>query len=66
MVQRVKSVNDLMPMIGARFYTALDTCMQRSDTLEVELQKDVESTRMLRWECGDSGAMLDTDSCTDC
>lgn len=46
--QRVKSVNDLMPMIGARFYTALDTCMQRSDTLEVELQKDVESTRMLR------------------
>ena len=54
-------MNDLMPMIGARFYTALDTCMQRSDTLEVELQKDVESTRMLRWECGDSGAMLDTD-----
>jgi len=46
--QRVKSVNDLMPMIGARFYTALDTCFQRSDTLEVELGRDIESGRMFR------------------
>ena len=68
--QRVKSVNDLMPMIGkcllsalkpsegnvderipsnphflfkhitlpgARFYTALDTCLQKTDQLEVQL-----------------------------
>eukprot|EP00092_Neocalanus_flemingeri_P018699 GFUD01020252.1.p1 GENE.GFUD01020252.1~~GFUD01020252.1.p1 ORF type:complete len:676 (-),score=192.43 GFUD01020252.1:658-2685(-) len=46
--QRVKSVNDLMPMIGARFYTALDTCIQRTDTLELELQRDIESARMFR------------------
>jgi len=46
--QRVKSVNDLMPMIGARFYTALDTCLQRTDTLEVELACDIESARMFR------------------
>jgi len=46
--QRVKSVNDLMPMIGARFYTALDTCIQRTDTLEMELQRDIESARMFR------------------
>lgn len=46
--QRAKSVNDLMPMIGARFYTALDNCMQRTDQLEVELQRDIESARMFR------------------
>ena len=33
---------------GARFYTALDNCMQRTDQLEVELQRDIESARMLR------------------
>ena len=58
--QRVKSVNDLMPMIGeclhclphsliekienlsppqgARFYTALDTCLQKTDQLEVKTE----------------------------
>jgi len=46
--QRVKSVNDLMPMIGARFYTALDTCLQKTDQLEVELAKDLESARLFR------------------
>ena len=63
--QRVKSVNDLMPMIGwylntvtkislnkiflgARFYTALDNSIQRTDTLEMELQRDIESARMFR------------------
>merc|ERR1711963_1381107 len=34
--------------IGARFYTALDNCMQRTDTLEMELQRDIESARMFR------------------
>ena len=46
--QRAKSVNDLMPMVGARFYTALDNCMQRSDQLETELARDIESARMFR------------------
>lgn len=46
--QRVKSVNDLMPMIGARFYTALDTVTQRVDSLEQELARDIESSRIVR------------------
>jgi len=46
--QRVKSVNDLMPMIGARFYTALDTCFQRADALEVEVSREIESARLFR------------------
>jgi len=46
--QRVKSVNDLMPMIGARFYTALDTSLQRVDMLEVEVTRDMESARLFR------------------
>ncbi len=33
---------------GARFYTALDNCMQRSDQLETECLKDIESARMFR------------------
>ncbi|XP_023349501.1 PAN2-PAN3 deadenylation complex subunit pan3 isoform X4 [Eurytemora carolleeae] len=46
--QRVKSVNDLMPMIGARFYTALDSAMQRSEMLEQELARELESSRIVR------------------
>jgi PAB-dependent poly(A)-specific ribonuclease subunit 3 len=46
--QRVKTVNDLMPMIGARFYTALDSAQQRNDALEVELAKDIESARLFK------------------
>ena len=67
---RVKSVNDLMPMIGtkrnlcvriadhdhfpgftfsgARFYTHLDAAYTRCDTIEHELSKEVESTRLFR------------------
>lgn len=45
---RVKSVNDLMPMIGARFYTQLDQVYMRTDMLEAELSKDVESARLFR------------------
>jgi len=46
--QRVKSVNDLMPMVGARFYTALDSVMQRTDSLEQELAREIESARIVR------------------
>jgi len=46
--QRVKSVNDLMPMVGARFYTALDSSMQRTDSLEQELAREVECGRVVR------------------
>ncbi|TRY78299.1 hypothetical protein TCAL_01718 [Tigriopus californicus] len=45
---RVKSVNDLMPMIGARFYTHLDAAYARCDSVESELSKEVESSRLFR------------------
>jgi len=45
---RVKSVNDLMPMIGARFYVALDEANQKLDLMESELARDVESSRLFR------------------
>ena len=35
----MKSVNDIMPMIGARFYTQLDAAQVKSDVLEGELSK---------------------------
>ena len=37
-----------LDIVGARFYTALDNCMQRSDQLETELQRDIESARLFR------------------
>jgi len=46
--RRVKSVNDLMPMIGARFYDVMDEANARNDLLETELAKDIESTRLFR------------------
>ena len=36
---RPRSINDIMPMIGARFYTQLDSAQLRSDVLETELAK---------------------------
>ena len=36
---RLRSVNDIMPMIGARFYTQLDSAQLRNDILENELAK---------------------------
>lgn len=35
----VKSINDVMPMIGARFYTQLDATQLRCDVLYSELAK---------------------------
>ncbi|XP_011300214.1 PAB-dependent poly(A)-specific ribonuclease subunit PAN3 [Fopius arisanus] len=46
--QARKSVTDLMPMIGARFYTQLDAVQLRSDVLENELSKELENGRLLR------------------
>ena len=37
--QRPHSVNDIMPMIGARFYTHLDSALLRADVIENELAK---------------------------
>ncbi|XP_031828373.1 poly(A) specific ribonuclease subunit PAN3 [Nomia melanderi] len=46
--QARRSVTDLMPMIGARFYTQLDAALLRSDVLENELAKELENGRLFK------------------
>eukprot|EP00112_Aurelia_sp_Birch-Aquarium-sp1_P006214 Seg1690.2 transcript_id=Seg1690.2/GoldUCD/mRNA.D3Y31 product="PAN2-PAN3 deadenylation complex subunit pan3" protein_id=Seg1690.2/GoldUCD/D3Y31 len=46
--QSPKSINDVMPVIGARFYSQLDAMQGRYDILERELSKELESGRILR------------------
>lgn len=43
-----RSVIDLMPMIGARFYTQLDSLQNNVEVLESELSKEVENGRLFR------------------
>ncbi|XP_071050850.1 PAN2-PAN3 deadenylation complex subunit PAN3 isoform X2 [Onthophagus taurus] len=43
-----RSVTDLMPMIGARFYTQLDNIQSRTDVLENEVSKEMENGRLFR------------------
>ncbi|XP_006820509.1 PAN2-PAN3 deadenylation complex subunit pan3-like [Saccoglossus kowalevskii] len=45
---RLRSVNDIMPMIGARFYTQLDAAQMRSDVIEEDLSKEVQNGRLMR------------------
>ncbi|XP_042900388.1 PAN2-PAN3 deadenylation complex subunit pan3 isoform X3 [Parasteatoda tepidariorum] len=45
---RPRSINDIMPMIGARFYTQLDAAQMRSDVIENELSKEVQNGRLFR------------------
>lgn len=45
---RPRTVNDIMPMIGARFFTQLDMAQLRCDVLENELSKEVENGRLAR------------------
>ncbi|XP_033223809.1 PAN2-PAN3 deadenylation complex subunit PAN3 isoform X2 [Belonocnema kinseyi] len=46
--QTRKTVTDLMPMIGARFYTQLDAAQLRSDVVENELSKELENGRLFK------------------
>ncbi|CAL4132405.1 unnamed protein product, partial [Meganyctiphanes norvegica] len=46
--QRIKTINDVMPMIGARFYTALETSNQRADAYECEMGKEIHNGRLFR------------------
>ncbi|CAB3992243.1 PAB-dependent poly(A)-specific ribonuclease subunit PAN3-like [Paramuricea clavata] len=46
-----KSINDVMPMIGARFYTQLDATQVRCDVLQGELAKEMENSRLFRLLC---------------
>ncbi|CAH2225153.1 PAN2-PAN3 deadenylation complex subunit PAN3 isoform X5 [Pelobates cultripes] len=45
---RLRSVNDIMPMIGARFYTQLDSAQMRNDVIEEDLAKEVQNGRLFR------------------
>merc|ERR1719367_834424 len=45
---RLKTVNDLMPMIGARFYAQIDAALTHNDVIEAELAKEIESARLFR------------------
>lgn len=46
--QQRKTVTDLMPMIGARFYTQLDGLQVRTDVMENEIAKEMENGRLFR------------------
>ncbi|CAG9856789.1 unnamed protein product [Phyllotreta striolata] len=46
--QQRRSVTDLMPMIGARFYTQLDNLHNYIETLDHELSKEVQNGRLFR------------------
>lgn len=46
--QQRRNVTDLMPMIGARFYTQIDNVQSRTDLLENELSKEMENGRLFR------------------
>ncbi|KAE9531340.1 hypothetical protein AGLY_010546 [Aphis glycines] len=43
-----RHITELMPMIGARFYTQLDAAQNHSDNLENELSKEMENGRLFR------------------
>ncbi|KAI1301494.1 PAN2-PAN3 deadenylation complex subunit pan3 [Halotydeus destructor] len=43
-----RSINDIMPMIGARFYAQLDLMYQRHDIMESELTKEIDNGRLFR------------------
>ncbi|KAF7281027.1 poly(A) specific ribonuclease subunit PAN3 [Rhynchophorus ferrugineus] len=43
-----RSVTDLMPMIGARFYTQLDNLHNHIEVLDTELCKEIQNGRLFR------------------
>lgn len=46
--QQQKSITDLMPMIGARFYTQMDNLLSHIEVLEYEVSKEIENGRLFR------------------
>ncbi|XP_041463610.1 PAN2-PAN3 deadenylation complex subunit Pan3-like isoform X4 [Lytechinus variegatus] len=48
---RPRSVNDIMPMIGARFYTQLDAALMCNDVLEEQLSREIQNSRLFRLLC---------------
>ncbi|VDK47440.1 unnamed protein product [Anisakis simplex] len=48
---RNRSINEVMPMIGARFYAQLESAQMKNDLLENELSKELENGRLFRLLC---------------
>eukprot|EP00053_Salpingoeca_punica_P015251 m.140121 g.140121 ORF g.140121 m.140121 type:complete len:615 (-) comp16664_c0_seq2:177-2021(-) len=46
--RNARSVNELMPLIGARFYIELDNNLKYTDFLEMELMKEMQNGRLFR------------------
>ncbi|KAL1130726.1 hypothetical protein AAG570_011967 [Ranatra chinensis] len=46
--QQRRSIVDLMPMIGARYYSQLDNVQLQNDVLYTDLAKEMENGRLLR------------------
>ncbi|CAF1374330.1 unnamed protein product [Rotaria magnacalcarata] len=46
-----KTINECMPMIGARFYAQIDNSHVRGDNLENELTKELDCDRLFRLIC---------------
>ena len=49
--QRMRNVNEIMPMIGARFYSQLEAAHLCNDVLSDQLSKEVENGRLFRLMC---------------
>lgn len=43
-----KTINEIMPMIGGRFFTVMENMQAKSDVLEGELSREMENGRLLR------------------
>uniref|UniRef100_A0A915DXG7 Pan3 pseudokinase domain-containing protein n=1 Tax=Ditylenchus dipsaci TaxID=166011 RepID=A0A915DXG7_9BILA len=50
-IHKVTSINEIMPMIGARFYGQIENLQLKNDFLEDELSKEVENGRLFRILC---------------
>lgn len=46
--QQRRTVTDLMPMIGARFYAQLDSIQTYADEMNAELAKEMDNGRLCR------------------
>uniref|UniRef100_A0A0N5A8J3 PAN2-PAN3 deadenylation complex subunit PAN3 n=1 Tax=Syphacia muris TaxID=451379 RepID=A0A0N5A8J3_9BILA len=46
-----RNINEIMPMIGARFYNQVENMQVKADLLENELSKELENGRLFRLLC---------------
>ena len=48
---RLRNIDEIMPMIGARFYAQIETTLYKSDVMHDQLNKEVENGRLFRLLC---------------